>query len=121
MLLRGAFAIGLTVGALGCSAQAAEPVDSASARAIIDRIQNADKTLAFTGTFVHQQDSVLHTSKIAQRIESRQPITKVLSLEGHQREIIKTPGETRIYMAERQLVKIDQTGQPRAAFLRKAG
>lgn len=116
MMWRGAFAIGLTVGALSWSAQAAEPVDSASARAIIDRIQNADKTLAFTGTFVHQQDSILHTSKIAQRIESRQPITKVQSLEGHQREIIKIPGETRIYMAERQLVKVDQTGQPRAAF-----
>lgn len=116
MMLRGVLAIGFSAAALSWSAQAAEPVDAVSARAVIDRIQSAGKTMAFTGTFVHQQDSVLHTSKIVQRIESRQPITKVQSLEGHQREIIKTPGETRVYMAERQLVKIDQTGQPRAAF-----
>ncbi len=116
MMLRGALAIGFSAAALSWSVQAAEPVDAVSARAVLDRIQAAGKTLSFTGTFVHQQDTVLHTSKIVQRVDARQPTTKVQSLEGHQREIIKIPGETRIYMAERQLVKVDQTGQPRAAF-----
>lgn len=116
MMLRGALAISLSLGLASFGVQAADPLDATSAKVIIDRIQAAGNSLVFTGTFVHQQDTVLHTSKIVQRIDSRQPVTKVQSLEGHQREIIKTPAETRVYMAERQLVKIDQTGQPRAAF-----
>lgn len=111
-----ALLLGLSSGALSVAVQAAEPLDAASARAVIDRIQAAGNTLSFTGTFVHQQDSVLHTSKIFQRVESRQATTKVQTLEGQQREIIKNANETRIYMPERQTVKVDQTGQPRAAF-----
>jgi sigma-E factor negative regulatory protein RseB len=115
MMWRRAFVIGVSWGALSVAAHA-ETLDSSAAKLVLEKTQSASKSLAFTGTFVHQQDSVLHTSKIFQRIESRQPITKVQTLEGHQREIIKTPTETRIYMAERQHVKVDQTGQPRAAF-----
>jgi sigma-E factor negative regulatory protein RseB len=113
---RRALAVGLSCSALSFAAQAAAPLDAAAAKSVLDRTQAAGKTQAFTGTFVHQQDAVLHTSKIVQRMESRVPVTKVQTLEGHQREIIKTPSETRIYMPEHQLVKVDQTGQPRAAF-----
>jgi sigma-E factor negative regulatory protein RseB len=112
---RRALAVGLSCGALSIAAHA-EILDATSAKAVLEKTQTASTSLTFIGTFVHQQDTVLHTSKIFQRVESRQPITKVQTLEGHQREIIKTPTETRIYMAERQRVKLDQTRQPRAAF-----
>ena len=94
------------------SAAAPEP----NAGALLERMQNAAQTLSFSGTFVHQQDSILHTSRITQARDAKQSFTRVQALEGHQHEVVKTADETRIYLPERQMVKVDKTGQPRAAF-----
>jgi negative regulator of sigma E activity len=106
----GLIAAGLT----SLNAVAQQP--DGSPEALLSRIQSAARALSFSGTFVHQQDSTLHTSRITQIIDAKQSVTKVQALEGHHQEIIKTPNETRIYLPERQVVKIDQTSYTRAAF-----
>lgn len=106
--------VGVTAGLLSQRVTAQQP--DRSSEAFLARMQSAARALSFSGTFVHQQDSILHTSRITQIIDANQSVTKVQALEGHLQEIIKTPHELRIYLPERQVVKIDQTSYPRAAF-----
>lgn len=87
-----------------------------AAQALIERMQSAASSLSFSGTFVHQQDSVLQTSRIIQHSEGRQITTRLQALEGHRQEIVRTPAETRTYMPDRQMVKRDQTTQRRPVF-----
>ncbi len=101
---------------LSPTAFAASPTVEPNPAALLERMQNAAQTLSFSGIFVHQQDSILHTSRITQVRDAKQSYTRVQALEGHQHEVLKTPGETRIYLPERQMIKVDKTGQPRAAF-----
>lgn len=98
------------------STLAAQPSGEASALAVLERIQAAAQNMSFSGTFVHQQDSVLQTSRIVQSRDARLSVTRVQSMEGHRQEVVRTPTETRVFMPDRQMVKVDQTGQPRAAF-----
>ena len=100
-----------SVGAAGAIASQESPVI-----ALIERMRAAGQTLSFTGTYVHQQDALLQSSRITQIRDSRQSVTRLQTLEGHRQEIIKVPGEIRVYMPDEQRVKIDQTGQPRPAF-----
>lgn len=92
----------------------AAPADTPAA--LIERMQSAAASLPFTGTFVHQQDSVLQTSRIMQVLDGRQVVTRLQALEGHRHEIIRTPSETRILIPDRQMVKLDQTTQRRPLF-----
>jgi len=82
----------------------------------VERIQTAARTLTFSGTFVHQQDSSLHTSRIAQLRDGKQTITRVQAVEGHRLEVVKTADETRIYLPDRQMIKVEKVAQPRAEF-----
>lgn len=82
----------------------------------VERIQAAARTLTFSGTFVHQQDSSLHTSRIAQLRDGKQTITRVQAMEGHRLEVVKTADETRIYLPDRQMIKVEKVAQPRAEF-----
>ncbi|MEN9759399.1 MAG: hypothetical protein RL676_548, partial [Pseudomonadota bacterium] len=43
---------------------AASPTAEPNPAALLERMQNAAQTLSFSGIFVHQQDSILHTSRI---------------------------------------------------------
>lgn len=108
--------LGLWLSAIFFSAPLLAQTADSSTQALIDRIQSAGQTLSFAGTFVHQQDSILNTSRIVQSSDARQQMTRVQALEGNRQEVVKGPGEIRFYMPERQMVKVDRTGQPRAAF-----
>lgn len=108
------FGVGLA--AIATVAPAAPASSAESPAALIERMQSAAATLPFTGTFVHQQDSVLQTSRIMQAIDGRQVVTRLQALEGHRHEIIRTPSETRIFIPDRQMVKLDQTSQRRPLF-----
>ena len=82
----------------------------------VERIQAAARTLTFSGTFVHQQDSSLHPSRIAQLRDGKPTITRVQAVEGHRLEVVKTADETRIYLPDRQMIKVEKVAQPRAEF-----
>ena len=56
---------------------------------LLDQMYSVAKRLSFSGTFVHQQDAVLHTSTIVQMVNSNQAITKVQALDGQRQEVIK--------------------------------
>ena len=90
----------------------------ASPQQLIERAQSAAETLSFQGSFVHQQESVLHTSKITQGRRGNDMITRVQALEGFRQEVVRGPSETRTYWPDKQMVKIDQTGLKRSAFPR---
>lgn len=102
----------------GFSVSAAAPASPADAtpQQWIERMQSAAASLSFSGTFVHQQDSGLMTSRIAQFSDGRQVTTRLQALEGHRQEIVRTPSETRIYMPDRQAIKLDQTEHRRPVF-----
>ncbi|NBO83633.1 MAG: hypothetical protein EBU75_12715, partial [Betaproteobacteria bacterium] len=74
---------------------------------LLERMRNAAQSLSFTGTFVHQQDAVLQSSRITQTRDARQSVTKLQTLEGNRQEVIKQSGEIRIYMPDQQRVKVD--------------
>lgn len=108
-----ALMVGLSFAAFTAGTSAAT---DPSVQALIERMQSAAASLSFSGTFVHQQDSVLQTSRILQASDGRQMVTRLQALEGHRQEIVRTPSETRIYMPDRQMVKLDQTAQRRPVF-----
>lgn len=94
----------------------AQPAPESAATALLERMHSAAYNTSFSGTFVHQQDSILQTSRIVQSRDARGSVTRVQSMEGHRQEVIRTSSETRVFMPDRQMIKVDQTGQPRAAF-----
>jgi sigma-E factor negative regulatory protein RseB len=94
----------------------AQPAPESTAIALLERMHSAAYNTSFSGTFVHQQDSILQTSRIVQSRDTRGSVTRVQSMEGHRQEVIRTSSETRVFMPDRQMIKVDQTGQPRAAF-----
>jgi len=108
-------AVGLLTFAQGASAQAAVSAAVAD-EALISRIQVSAQTLSFSGTYVHQRDSTLETSRISQLKDNKHITTKVQALEGRKLEIIRTPKEVRIYVPDQQSVKIDQTKWVRPGF-----
>lgn len=83
---------------------------------LVSRIQSAAQTMSFSGTYVHQQDSTLHTLRIVQSKDAKGMVTKVQALDGRRQEIIRTNSETRIYSPDRQAVKLDQSRSLRPAF-----
>lgn len=83
---------------------------------LLDKVRVAAKSLSFSGTYVHQQDSTLNTSRIYQLRDNKQSITKVQALEGRRQEVIRSPQETRVYFPDRQAVKLDQAKPSRPAF-----
>lgn len=84
--------------------------------ALIDKVRAAARTLSFSGTYVHQQDSTLNTLRIYQLREGKVSLTKVQALEGRRQEVIRSPHETRVYFPDRQAVKLDQVKPIRPAF-----
>jgi sigma-E factor negative regulatory protein RseB len=110
-----AWIAGVGLMAAAMSAPAAASIDP-SAQALIERMQSAAASILFSGTFVHQQDSTLHTSRITQTSDGRQVVMRLQSLEGHRQETIRTPSETRIYIPDQQMIKLDQTAHRRPVF-----
>lgn len=107
--------VGVGFAVLSMAAQAV-PSGDGSTQALIERMKSAAASLTFSGTFVHQQDSVLQTSRITQSADGRQVVTRLQALEGHREEMIRTPSEIRTYMPDSQLVKLDQTVYRRPVF-----
>ena len=108
-------AVGFLTFAQGASAQAAVSAAVVD-EALISRIQASAQTLSFSGTYVHQRDATLQTSRISQLKDNKYALTKVQALEGRRLEIIRTPEEVRIYVPDQQAVKIDQTKWVRPGF-----
>lgn len=92
------------------------PVFALTPQQVIEKAQQASQSLSFQGSFVHQQDSVLHTSKITQGRRGNDMVTRVQALEGFRQEVVRDPLETRTYWPDKQMVKIDQTGFKRSVF-----
>lgn len=94
----------------------AAPVFALTPQEVIERAKLASETLSFQGSFVHQQDSVLHTSKITQGRVGSEMVTRVQALEGFRQEVVRSPNEIRTYWPDKKFVKLDQTGLKRPAF-----
>lgn len=92
------------------------PAFAATPQQVIEKAQQASRTLSFQGNFVHQQDSVLHTSKITQGRRGNDMVTRVQALEGFRQEVVRDPLETRTYWPDKQTVKVDQTAFKRSVF-----
>lgn len=116
MLLRALVFVALVIG-VGISAPAVTAqIAEVKPEQVIDRLQSAAQRLSFSGTFVHQQGPVLQTSRILQLRDPQRSVVKVQALEGSRHEIIRTGQETRVYMPEHQMVKLDRTDLVRSAF-----
>jgi sigma-E factor negative regulatory protein RseB len=92
------------------------PAFALTPQQVIEKSQSASESLSFQGSFVHQQDSVLHTSKITQSRLGNDMVTRVQALEGFRQEVVRAPNETRTYWPDKKMVKIDQTGLKRPSF-----
>ncbi len=94
----------------------AAPAFALSPQEVIEKAKTASESLSFQGSFVHQQDSVLHTSKIIQGRVGAEMVTRVQALEGFRQEVVRGPQETRTYWPDKKMVKLDQTSLKRPAF-----
>jgi sigma-E factor negative regulatory protein RseB len=90
--------------------------DTTPSESLITRIQLAAQSLSFTGTYVHQHDSHLNTLKIIQLKDGKSVVTKIQAMEGRRQEVLRTPAETRIYMPDQKMVRIDDVKSARPAF-----
>ncbi|MGH8688025.1 MAG: MucB/RseB C-terminal domain-containing protein [Burkholderiales bacterium] len=78
------------------------------------RIYQATEHLSYSGTFVYLQGNRTETSRIAHLAGASGGTEKLEVLEGAPREILRTRHEIRCYLPERQLVKVERRGDPRA-------
>jgi len=89
---------------------------SLSPETVIQRIHAAAQTISFSGTYIHEHDSTIHSLKIYQVRDASGLRTRVVALEGRRQEIVRSPEGTRVYLPEQQQVRIDRATPARPAF-----
>ena len=95
--------LGLSLGLTGLSGlAAADPTVE-----MVQKISRSVQTLNFEGTYVHQQNGALYTARVYHRVSaSGERITRVQSLDGPTREVIRSSREMRAYLPEQRVVRI---------------
>ena len=109
--LWGAPAIIRGMGAVAVLATAtlASPVAQAQGYAAqwLTRVQQAARTLNYSGTILVRQGSRFDTFRLAHLFEHEQESEKLLSLDGPAREIVRSANEVRYYFPDAKVVRIE--------------
>ena len=101
-LVRPAFALSLV--AVLCPAAHATPDE---ARIWLERMSEALATREYDGLFTHSNLRQSETMRIVHRMEGRNSVERLVSLDGSGREIVRTPREVHAYLPDRRVVLVE--------------
>lgn len=74
---------------------------------LVQKISRSVQSLNFEGTYVHQQDGGLYTARVYHRVSANgERVTRVQSLDGPSREVIRSSREMRAYLPEQRVIRI---------------
>jgi sigma-E factor negative regulatory protein RseB len=73
----------------------------------LTRVQQAARTLNYSGTILVRQGSRFDTFRLAHLFEHEQESEKLLSLDGPAREIVRSANEVRYYFPDAKVVRIE--------------
>jgi len=92
--------------ALAAGFPAAAHAQSPESLAWLRKIQEATRTLSYTGTFVYQHGGRSETSRITRLAPA--DVEKLEVLDGLPRELVRTKDTVRCYLPESKVVKVEQ-------------
>jgi sigma-E factor negative regulatory protein RseB len=85
----------------------APPAHAQGALSMLERAEQAARTLSYTGTIVYQRGREVETSRIVHVNDGGEELEKLVSLDGTPREVIRHKGEVRCYYPEEKLVRVE--------------
>lgn len=106
----GGLAVGLAVATVAC----ADPLQESEARAWLQRIAAAARQLNYEGTFVYQHGDLVETSRIVHMVNGTSEHEKLMTLDGPQREVIRSNDELLSYFPETKTVRSERRGPGRS-------
>jgi sigma-E factor negative regulatory protein RseB len=112
--VRGRWLGGLVVGLVVATAAAAEQLPQAEACAVLQRIAAAARQLNYDGIFVYQHGDAVETSRIVHRVDGASEQEKLATLDGPQREVIRSNDELLSYFPEIKTVRSERRGPGRS-------
>jgi sigma-E factor negative regulatory protein RseB len=84
---------------------------SAEPQKWLDRMNKALTTLDYDGVFTHVQNGEIETLRIIHRVEDRQVMERLVSLDGSGREFIRSGSEVACYLPDQRRILIEQLPQ----------
>lgn len=91
---------------------------SADALGWLRRIQDATRSLSYSGTFVYQHGGRSETSRITRYVDASGAIEKLEVLDGVPRELVRTRETVKCFLPDAKLVKVERrTGREFPALL----
>jgi sigma-E factor negative regulatory protein RseB len=73
----------------------------------LSRIAQAAQRTNYVGTIVYQQGGRVETSRIAHLYEDGREFEKITSLDGPERQVVRSQNEVRIYFPEAKVVRVE--------------
>lgn len=112
---RGRWLGGLVVGlAVAGAALAEQPLQEAEARSWLQRIALAARQLNYEGIFVYQHGDTVETSRIVHLVDGTAEYEKLATLDGPQREVIRSNDELLTYFPDSKVVRSERRGTGRS-------
>lgn len=94
---------------VACSAgSATAPATDGGLGALVGRIQQAAQRETYAGTYVHQQNNQVQSSRIVHVADRTGEHEKLELLDGQEREFIRHNDDVRCYIPDRKLVLVDK-------------
>jgi len=78
-----------------------------SPREWLDRMTTSLATLDYEGLFTHSTGAQSETMRIVHRVRDGRSTERLVSLDGSEREIVRTPEEVHFYMPDRKVVLVE--------------
>ena len=97
-----------TLGVLCALIAGAAQAQSAEALGWLRRIQDATRSLSYSGTFVYQHGGRSETSRITRYVDASGAIEKLEVMDGVPRELVRTRETVKCFLPDAKLVKVER-------------
>lgn len=98
-----------TLALLLCWSGALRAADFTDAQSWLDAMVESARRLSYVGTFVHQTGNRIETTRVVHASDDTGATTKLESLDGPAREIIRQNDEVYCYMPDKKMVRLDRS------------
>lgn len=83
-------------------------LDPAAQAEFLREVNLASERMPFSGTYVHQQSQGMHMLRMHHAPSAQGPVTRLESLEGSAKEVVRGPHGLRTYQLDHHVVKVSQ-------------
>lgn len=111
--MKGSFPQGLATLLLFPVLACAGPLNPADPMALLGQLANAAQQLPYSGIFVYQHEGGMEASRVVHSFERGQEKTRIDTLDGPPREIIRLNNEMRCYFPDIHAIRLQRTESSR--------